>query len=86
MLVTADFMASDFIVKNELPQLLSRARKEGTKIIPVVLKPCRFHRNKTLSEFQAINNPLTPPVFLSEGEQERIYDELSESIEQSLIG
>ena len=77
-------MASDFIVNNELPQLLSKARRDGTKIMPIVLKPCRFQRDKRLREFQAINNPSTPLVTLSEGEQERIYDKLSEAVEQSL--
>ncbi len=82
LLVTADFLASDFIVNNELQQLLSKAREQGTRIIPVVLKPCRFWRDKVLREFQAINP--TPLVTLSEGEQERVYDEISAAIERAL--
>jgi hypothetical protein len=84
LLVTADFLASDFIVTNELPQLLVKARDEGTRIIPVVLKPCRFQRDETLKNFQSINDPSTPMVMLSEGEQERIYDKISLLVEQSL--
>ncbi len=55
LLVSADFLASDFIVDNELPPLLSNAEKRGVRIIPVVIKPCRFVRDKNLKRFQAVN-------------------------------
>src|SRR5262249_30300028 len=40
LLVSADFLASDFIVNNELPPLLVGAEARGTRILPVILKPC----------------------------------------------
>lgn len=55
LIITADFLASEFIVENELPPLLSQAESEGTRIIPIIAKPCRFTREKGLSEFQAIH-------------------------------
>ena len=39
LLVSPSFLASDFIVKNELPVLLKRRQKEGLVIIPVLLRP-----------------------------------------------
>ena len=57
---------------------------EATRIIPVVLKPCRFQRDKRLRDFEAINDPAAPLMFLSEGEQERMFDKLSLLVEQSL--
>src|SRR5690242_13407994 len=42
LLVSADFLASDFIATNELPPLLAAAKTDGVPILPVVVKPCAF--------------------------------------------
>lgn len=84
LLVSADFLASDFIVDNELPPLLAKAESDGTRIVPVIVKPCRFRRDKNLSRFQAINNPMTPLVNMSEGDQEKVYDQLSQLVERDM--
>ncbi len=85
LLVSADFLASEFIVNNELPSLLKAAKEEGTRIIPIILKPCRFSRDKRLSIYQAANLPERPLAKLSEVEQEEIYDKVSELVE-ALLG
>jgi len=85
LLVTADFLASDFIVDNELPPLLARAEAAGARIIPVILKPCRFARNRDLNIFQAVNDPRLPLVTLPEGEQEEIYDKVASAVEHVMV-
>jgi len=85
LMVTADFLASDFIVDNELPPILSNAESKGTRVIPVILKPCRFTRDKHLSRFQAINDPNSPLSTLPESKQESIYDSISEVVERLLL-
>jgi len=84
LLISADFLASDFVVDNELPPLLQAAEKQGTTILPIILKPCRFSRDKNLSKFQAINNPATPLISQNIAEQEKTYAQLSERIEDEL--
>ena len=46
MLVSTDFLASDFITHDELPPLLEAAEQEGTLILPVIVSPCAFERSK----------------------------------------
>lgn len=84
LIISADFLASDFIIDNELPPILKKAELEGTRVLPVILKPCRFSRESQLSQFQALNPPDKPILSLSEIEQEAMWDRLSHSIETEL--
>jgi hypothetical protein len=77
-------MASDFIVDNELPPLLSKAEVKGTKIVPVVLSHCRFSREPSLNRFQAVNQPSEPLSLMNVDEREAIYDKLASDIESAL--
>jgi hypothetical protein len=80
LLVSADFLASDFIVKHEIPPLLIKAEASGTRIIPVIIKPCGFIRDDSLQNFQCINDPKQPLLGLSDIEQEHLYDRLAAEI------
>ena len=84
LLITADFLASDFVVDSELPTLLGNAEAKGIRIIPVILKPCRYSRDPKLSRFQAINDPNTPLISLSEQEQENLYDRIAQAVERAM--
>lgn len=84
LMISADFLASDFIVNDELQPLLKEAEQKGTIIIPIILKPCRFLREPSISQFQAINDPVNPLCKLEEWEQENIYEKLSQRIELAL--
>lgn len=84
LLVSADFMASDFIIDNELPPILSKAEINGTRILPVVLSPCRFAREPELSRFQSANNPSQPLSSMSTEEREVIYDRLMAEVERNM--
>ena len=86
LLVSGYFLASEFVVRNELPGLLAAAEERGTTILPVIIKPCRFLRDSRLSVFRAVNDPRTPLMSLSEVAQERIYDQVAERIENELKG
>lgn len=81
LLISADFLASEFIANNELPPLLVAAEAEGTRIIPVIVKPSRFVRDDRLSRFQALNDPKLPVIRMSEAEREELYAKLAEIVE-----
>jgi hypothetical protein len=84
LLVSADFLASDFITDNELPPILRNAEEKGTRIIPLIVKPCRFTRDKNLKHFLAINDPKDALIHIAEGDQERLYDMVSAEVERTL--
>lgn len=83
-LVSADSLASDFLIEVEVPLLLEAVKKGLLTIYPLILKPCRFTRDKHFSGFQAFNAQ-TPLAGLSECEQEAIYDQLAEAVEQDCM-
>lgn len=85
LVVSADFLASNFIINHELPKLLEKAESEGTVILPIVVKHCRFARDSELKCFQAINDPAKPLDGQTDNECEKVFDSLSQRIEQLAI-
>ncbi len=79
LLISANFLASDFIANNELPPLLIASEREGTIIIPVIVRPCLFMQT-ALSQFQAINASATPLTAMNKNQQEKVLMNLAESI------
>lgn len=81
LLVSADFLASDFIVENELPPLLASAKEEGTIIICVIIKPCLFSSSE-LAKFKPLNSPSEAIIQLDEAGQEKLFVNLANSIKE----
>jgi len=80
LVLSADFLASDFIANQELPPLLEAAKERGARIIPVIAKPCIFHEIDELASFQAINSPSTPLLAMSEAKAEETLVQLASTI------
>jgi len=80
LIISADFLASEFVSTNELPPLLKAAEEEGALILPMIVSPSLFHKNPDLSRFQAVNNPSTPLVSASRGEQESVLVRVAEAL------
>ena len=79
LLVSADFLASDFIAEDELPSLLRAS--QGIKILPVIVSPSRYARTPSLEGFQAVNDVNAPLIGLPENEQEQVLLRVSEAVE-----
>lgn len=80
LLISADFLASDFVDKDELPPLLRACEQEGVVILPLILKPCRFMKTESVSQFQAVNLPTKPLIGMEEVEQELLFDKITDRI------
>ena len=83
LLVSTDFLASDFVATDELPPLLRKAESEGTRILPLIVSPCEFSLSE-LNELQAINDPNRTLADLGTDEAavERVYLDLIKSIHE----
>lgn len=84
LLVSADFLASDFIATDELPPLLDAAEKEGAIILPLILSPSRFMKTAGIAQFQTVNDPSKPLIGMARGGQEAVLVQVSEAIEAAL--
>ncbi|KYH04463.1 hypothetical protein A1704_17360 [Chryseobacterium cucumeris] len=73
LLVSTDFLGSDFIRNEELPELLSAAENEGAVILTVILKPCLFEEFSEINIYQAMNSPSSPVSKMDENTKEELY-------------
>lgn len=53
LMISADFLTSDFILKEEIPVLLQRKSEENMKIFPLIVRPCPWSQIEWLSSIQA---------------------------------
>lgn len=83
ILVSANFLASDFCTTQELPQLLKRASANGVKILPVILSPCQLETSPALLSFQAVNPPSRTLIEMDQGERERVFVSLLAALEHT---
>jgi len=99
LLISSNFMASEFIRNSELPVLLRRAKEQGTRILPVLVGPSRFDKANfkypdpntgpeefTLASLQAAGSPDKTLIEMNEGEQERVLLAVANRIEQIVQG
>lgn len=83
LLVSVDFLASEYVAKEELPRLLSAAEARGTRILPIILTPCLFQRTN-LSHFHPINDPTRPMSGLNQHEQDLVWERAVETVLDTL--
>ncbi len=93
LFISQDFLASDFIWKQELPRILARAHAKELSVLPVFLSPCLVNdleipfvdhngseRKDKLNRFQGYGSPQKPLSELSWSDRERIYTKLAQDI------
>lgn len=80
LLISPDFMASDFITNEELQPILNKAVVEGTKILSLILRPTAMLEESGILKYQAINDPKKPLSGMTEFEQEITLVKMVETI------
>jgi len=82
-LVTADFLASDFIIDNELSPLLAAAKDEEAVILSVILGYCAFEHSP-LYKYQAINPPTKPLNSMPRSKRDEVWKNLTLQVVNAL--
>ncbi|NWJ47796.1 MAG: protein kinase [Chloroflexi bacterium] len=82
LLVSSDFLASDFINDQELPTLLKAAQNDGALILQVVLRPVMLE-GTTLYEYQAVNSASNPLSGVDKNKREEVFVEIARLIKQA---
>lgn len=85
LLVSASFMASDFIANNELPPLLKAAKKEGVLILPVIVGQSGAFAISNLSQFQAMNGPSQPLNQMTQGQVDEVFTQLFTQVYEAFV-
>ncbi|MGH9325289.1 MAG: toll/interleukin-1 receptor domain-containing protein [Terriglobia bacterium] len=80
LLVSADFLASEFITSTELPALLRKASQGQCKILPVIVGPCLFSDIRDLQQFQAINSPERPLSGMKRAQSEGMLSKVAKAV------
>ena len=74
LLISANFLTSQFIKDVEVPRLLSRREKEGLVVLPIILKPCCWDQVEWLREMNVYPNDARP---ISSGTASQIDTDLA---------
>jgi TIR domain len=93
LLISQNFLASDFIAQEEIPRILARAHDDGLLVMPVLVSPSTVasqhftfvdasgqKRQDTLTRFQGVGTPDKTLSDLSWSEGERQYTQFSQQL------
>jgi internalin A len=83
LLVSPDFLASDFIAKNELPPLLNASDQEGLTIIWIPISTSAYIKTE-IQHYQAAHNPKKPLDLLNKPQRNKAWVEICEKIESAM--
>lgn len=82
LLVSPDFLASDFIAQQELPPLLKAARSEGVTILWIPLKDSNVQETE-INDYQAMIDVKKPLSRQHAGHRDRVLVEISRKIKEA---
>ncbi len=83
-LISPNYLASDFCVKEEVPFLLQRCEKEGVILIPILIKPCLWELHEWISATQMLprDGKAVSPDF--KDEEDVVFVEVARTIVRKL--
>ena len=84
-LVSASFLDSDYITRNELPEMLEAARDEKLRLLWVYVSAAGWEET-ALKDFQATHDTKKPLAALPAFEQDEILKTVARKIKEAALG
>lgn len=84
LLLSADFLASDFIHRNELPPILTRARDRMSLVILGLVVSAVYLDDSPLGDIQMVNDPKKPLNTMNRGASEEVLKKLAKAVKKAL--
>ncbi|WP_010523066.1 toll/interleukin-1 receptor domain-containing protein [Aquimarina agarivorans] len=84
LMVSANFIASDFITNEELPALLAIAEKKGAKIFSIIISHCMFTNIAPIAKLQSLNPPTQPVVGMNVAEKDAFFLKVTQEVKRAL--
>jgi serine/threonine protein kinase len=87
LLVSVDFLNSEFVRSEEVPRLLKRREKEGIRVLPVIVRPCLWKKVAWLKSIQALPKDGHPLSTKTEYEADlaKLAEEVVDIIERNVL-
>jgi len=83
-LISADYLASDFINKEEIPYLLKRRERDGMLLLPILVKPCLWEAVPWLSAIQMLPRDGKSVSEDFQGKEDDIFREVAATIHKKI--
>ena len=84
MLISESFLSSDFIKTNEIPLILELYKQGQIILIPIILSPCPWEKNRLLKNLQVLPKNGVPLMTGNENEIEYKLFEIAQTISDLL--
>ncbi len=84
LLVSANFIASNFIQDEELTRLLKRRMEEGLRVVPIIVKSCMWQSEPVLKDIQVLPRDGKPVISFSKdsGDRDQVWTDIAKAIEK----
>lgn len=79
-LISADFLASDFCTKEEIPYLLERRERDGMLLLPVLVRPCAWKVATWLEKTQMLPRDGKSVTKDFKGNEDEVFALVAETI------
>src|SRR5205823_9445975 len=85
LLVSPGFLASEFILNEELPKILADSETHRVKILWCLVRNC-WYKGTPIERYQAVHDPRKVWNALGEAELDALLVEVAEKIDEALRG